>query len=109
MRSPKSSFTHPWKEAVTLNVGRAATQRRVLSARLVPMASLPDPVIHVLDRVGRAGGKVAFLTGAGISAESGIPTFRGPEGYWRVGSQVYEPEEIATHAMFARMPEEVWR
>ena len=49
------------------------------------------------------------LTGAGISAESGIPTFRGPEGYWRVGSRNYRPMELATREAFERMPEEVWR
>jgi len=51
---------------------------------------------------------VVFLTGAGISAESGIPTFRGPEGYWTVGSRVYQPQEMATQANFQRMPREVW-
>jgi NAD-dependent deacetylase len=50
-----------------------------------------------------------FLTGAGISAESGIPTFRGPEGYWRVGSRNYHPQELATRAAFQRMPMAVWR
>jgi len=34
-------------------------------------------------------GRLTVLTGAGISAESGIPTFRGPEGYWTVGSKEY--------------------
>jgi len=52
---------------------------------------------------------VVVLTGAGVSAESGIPTFRGPEGYWSVGSEVYHPQEMATHAAFRRMPREVWR
>jgi len=51
---------------------------------------------------------VTVLTGAGISAESGIPTFRGPEGYWTVGSKVYMPEEIATLAMFQKYPRQVW-
>ena len=55
------------------------------------------------------GGPIVFLTGAGISAESGIPTFRGAEGYWRVGSRNYQPTEMATSEAFARMPEEVWR
>ena len=50
-----------------------------------------------------------FLTGAGISAESGIPTFRGPEGYWRVGSRNYQPMELATRSAFDEMPDEVWR
>lgn len=47
---------------------------------------------------------VAVLTGAGISAESGIPTFRGPDGLWRN----YKPEELATPAAFARDPRLVW-
>lgn len=51
---------------------------------------------------------ISVLTGAGISAESGIPTFRGPEGYWTVGSRVYMPQEIATFDMFSRHPREVW-
>jgi NAD-dependent deacetylase len=51
---------------------------------------------------------ITVLTGAGISAESGIPTFRGEEGYWTLGSKVYMPEEMATLSMFRRYPEEVW-
>ena len=47
-------------------------------------------------------GRLTVLTGAGISAESGIPTFRGPEGYWTVGSKEYRPEEMATYVMFSR-------
>jgi NAD-dependent deacetylase len=58
-------------------------------------------------REARAG--VLVLTGAGISAESGIPTFRGTEGYWVVGSRNYMPQEMATREMFERAPEEVWR
>jgi NAD-dependent deacetylase len=54
-------------------------------------------------------GPIVFLTGAGISAESGIPTFRGPEGYWRIGSRNYQPMELATRAAFAELPGEVWR
>lgn len=57
---------------------------------------------------GREGESVVFLTGAGISAESGIPTFRGEEGYWTVGSRHYRPTELATRAAFARMPEAIW-
>ena len=51
---------------------------------------------------------IVVLTGAGVSAESGIPTFRGKEGYWTVGSREYHPQELATHAAFARMPWDVW-
>ena len=52
---------------------------------------------------------ILVLTGAGISAESGIPTFRGSEGYWVVGSRNYMPEEMATQRMFVAHPDEVWR
>lgn len=51
---------------------------------------------------------VVVLTGAGISVESGIPTFRGPEGYWTVGSQNFTPMEIGTWAHFSKHPEQVW-
>lgn len=54
-------------------------------------------------------GRITALTGAGISAESGIPTFRGPEGYWTVGSKEYTPQEIGTYSMFLRSPDQVWR
>ena len=53
--------------------------------------------------------RIAVLTGAGISAESGIPTFRGPEGYWTVGSKVYMPQEMATLSMFRQEPLAVWQ
>ncbi len=53
-------------------------------------------------------GNILVLTGAGVSAESGIPTFRGEEGYWRIGSREYFPEELATRAAFARMPDQIW-
>jgi NAD-dependent deacetylase len=66
-----------------------------------------DPVLR--DRVRAAGaGNVVVLTGAGISAESGIPTFRGREGYWTVGAREYHPQELATHEAFRHMPWEVW-
>ena len=54
-------------------------------------------------------GRFCILTGAGISAESGIPTFRGKDGYWTFGSRNYMPEEMATARLFAKHPEEVWR
>jgi NAD-dependent deacetylase len=53
-------------------------------------------------------GRVIALTGAGVSAESGIPTFRGKEGYWTVGAREYHPQELATRAAFTAMPWEVW-
>lgn len=55
-----------------------------------------------------ASGRVVALTGAGISAESGIPTFRGEEGYWTVGSRNYRPEQLATWRTFEHEPDLVW-
>jgi NAD-dependent protein deacetylase/lipoamidase len=47
---------------------------------------------------------LAVLTGAGISAESGVPTFRGAEGLWKE----YKPEDLATPEAFAKDPRLVW-
>lgn len=47
---------------------------------------------------------VAVLTGAGVSAESGVPTFRGAGGLWRQ----YRAEDLATPGAFARDPRLVW-
>ncbi|MBC7104472.1 MAG: NAD-dependent deacylase [Firmicutes bacterium] len=55
-------------------------------------------------RLLRTARRVAVLTGAGVSAESGIPTFRGPGGLWRN----FRPEELATPEAFARDPRLVW-
>lgn len=48
--------------------------------------------------------KVVFFTGAGISAESGIPTFRGKDGIWNK----LKPEELANFNAFMRNPKMVW-
>jgi NAD-dependent deacetylase len=49
-------------------------------------------------------GRVAVLTGAGISAESGVPTFRGKDGLWKQ----YKAETLATPEAFERDPKLVW-
>jgi NAD-dependent deacetylase len=49
--------------------------------------------------------RVAVLTGAGVSAESGVPTFRDADGLW----EGHAIEEVATPEAFARRPELVWR
>ena len=47
-----------------------------------------------------------YITGAGVSAASGIPTFRGEEGFWTIGSKNYTPMEMATRAMYQNNPRE---
>jgi NAD-dependent deacetylase len=56
----------------------------------------------------RSDRQLTVLTGAGISVESDIPTFRGPGGYWQVGAKEYKPQEIATRQMFEKRPDDVW-
>lgn len=48
--------------------------------------------------------RILVLTGAGVSAESGVPTFRGPDGLWKT----YRPEQLATPGAFAADPRLVW-
>lgn len=48
--------------------------------------------------------KIVFVTGAGISQESGIPTFRGKDGLWRK----YDPMQLATIDAFFDNPKLVW-
>ena len=47
---------------------------------------------------------VAVLTGAGVSAESGVPTFRDPGGIW----EKFRPEELANFEAFMSEPDFVW-
>jgi NAD-dependent deacetylase len=61
----------------------------------------------MLDQVAgwmRDADRIVALTGAGMSAESGVPVFRGPGGLWRQ----YRPEDLATPQAFRRQPELVW-
>jgi NAD-dependent deacetylase len=53
----------------------------------------------------RRSERLFVLTGAGISAESGIPTFRGQDGLW----EGHRLEDVATPLAFTRDPEPVWR
>ena len=60
----------------------------------------PDKLIDAL----ASAEQVAALTGAGISAESGVPTFRDKDGLW----QKFKPEELASMDGFLHNPELVW-
>ncbi len=63
----------------------------------------PGLTTRLPERLSRAR-RVAVLTGAGVSAESGVPTFRGADGLWRR----YRAEELATPEAFHRDPALVW-
>ena len=62
-----------------------------------------DSDLEVARRAIATAERVVFFTGAGMSAESGIPTFRGPDGLWRG----HRPEELATPEAFRADPERV--
>ncbi len=68
------------------------------------IASEVDSAIAATAERMKSATTIVALTGAGVSAESGIPTFRGPEGLW----QHYKPEDLATPQAFARDPRLVW-
>lgn len=62
-------------------------------------ASLDDAVTAL-----RGAARVTALTGAGVSAASGVPTFRGTDGLWKR----FRPEDLATPEAFTRDPRLVW-
>jgi NAD-dependent deacetylase len=64
-----------------------------------------DEVIDII----RKAQSICVLIGAGLSADSGLPTFRGEDGYWKIGSKNYIPEELATFQSFRKMPLEIWK
>ncbi len=65
------------------------------------MEALSDAVAAIRKKKPRS---VVVFTGAGVSADSGIPTFRGDGGLWRN----YRAEDLATPAAFASNPLLVW-
>lgn len=71
---------------------------------LEPPVDSPKPDAAVLDAIAAAA-TVTVLTGAGMSAESGVPTFRGAQtGLWKR----FDPTELASPDAFTRDPDLVW-
>jgi NAD-dependent deacetylase len=52
----------------------------------------------------RESNRLVVMTGAGVSAESGVPTFRGKDGLWKN----HRPQQLATPQAFEKDPELVW-
>lgn len=72
------------------------------------IAFMNDNLSHEIEQAAewlRQARRVAVMTGAGVSAESGIATFRGFDGLW----EGHRPEEVATPEAFRSDPEMVWR
>ena len=68
------------------------------------MISSMEQQVRALTSRLRGARRVTVMTGAGVSAASGVPTFRGAEGLWRT----FRPEDLATVDAFARDPALVW-
>lgn len=64
------------------------------------MIEIPSELFRIME----TANSVAVLTGAGISAESGVPTFRGEDGLWKK----FRAEELATVSAFMDNPKLVW-
>ena len=75
--------------------------RKVIFRRLAFTMMIPEGLLEALLHTR----KIVALTGAGISAESGVPTFRGTGGLW----EGYPVEQVATVEGFERDPALVWR
>jgi NAD-dependent deacetylase len=110
----KSSFDDQWKKFQDMfdNMNKLALER--IGGMLgggAAAGTRPGELITEarVAQVLRRAKKVVVLTGAGVSAESGIPTFRGADGYWTVGSKNYRPQELVTWEKFNEHPDELWR
>uniref|UniRef100_A0A0N7ZCB6 NAD-dependent protein deacylase n=1 Tax=Scylla olivacea TaxID=85551 RepID=A0A0N7ZCB6_SCYOL len=96
-------------QAVAVVVGRLGLFSTPLLAtrRLTRMAdthSRPSSDLAKFREVYKKSKHVVVLTGAGVSAESGVPTFRGDGGLWRT----WRAQDLASPSAFARDPSLVW-
>jgi NAD-dependent deacetylase len=81
----------------------AGFRQRILILDRKPMTDLRTAIATAAERL-RAARRVTVLTGAGVSAASGVPTFRGQDGLWRN----FRAEDLATPHAFRRDPDTVW-
>lgn len=113
-----SDLDRKWKEfqAAFDNLGKAFAEKMALALTggkhgvdyytHKPQAVTPKEAAKFL--VGKK--KIMIVTGAGLSAASGIPTFRGDNGFWsRSYGGVTDPTEILTSKFFYHNPQLVWQ
>ena len=65
---------------------------------------MPSNDMKAFREVFKKSKNIVILTGAGVSAESGVPTFRGAGGFWRT----YQAQDLATMNAFRKNPSLVW-
>lgn len=78
--------------------------RRFTKTLRMSSSSRPSSDLSAFRDIFNKSRHIVALTGAGISAESGVPTFRGSGGLWRT----YKAQELATPEAFASNPSLVW-
>src|SRR5439155_9818976 len=82
----------------------APSAHPVSSTEMSPVPPDPDAALDEAAAALRSAGRVCVLTGAGVSAESGVPTFRATDGLWE-GHRI---EDVATPFGWQRDPKVVW-
>jgi NAD-dependent deacetylase len=93
----RNTLTHP---IASIQAPVLSRNTYHISTTMTHSASFPDEFLKKL----HSATSIAVLTGAGISAESGVPTFRGHKGLWKK----FKPEELATVDAFLSNPDLVW-
>lgn len=73
-------------------------------AQICPTMTRPSSNMADFRKLFAKAKHIVILSGAGVSAESGVPTFRGAGGYWRK----WQAQDLATPQAFARNPSQVW-
>uniref|UniRef100_A0ABI7Y3E1 NAD-dependent protein deacylase sirtuin-5, mitochondrial n=1 Tax=Felis catus TaxID=9685 RepID=A0ABI7Y3E1_FELCA len=72
--------------------------------RICPTMARPSSSMADFRKFFAKAKHIVIISGAGVSAESGVPTFRGAGGYWRT----WQAQDLATPQAFARNPSLVW-
>merc|ERR1712183_1130596 len=85
-------------------MGSIIRDSRLLRAKLTKMSSRPSSDLAKFREKLKESEHLVILTGAGVSAESGVPTFRGAGGFWRT----YRAQDLATPEAFQMNPSLVW-
>ena len=99
----EESFTQAVRSSGCMVLIRGPSVKR--SCYNTPMADNLSQMLHRLANELRKATRILCLTGAGVSAESGVPTFRDARGLWE-GARA---EDLATREAFQRDPDLVWR
>ena len=104
---PTSRPKHPSKFDQELRKIYAKQQLRKIPTSTLPTMGLDIPLDQYASFVEhlKSSTRILALFGAGLSAASGVPTFRGAGGYWRE----YDATKLATPGAFFRDPSLVWQ